>query len=411
MLGQFTYLLLAALLVLALATGQAAVFVLALGILLADGVSRAWDRLSLSRVEYRRSLSQRRAFFGERVEVAVEIANRKLLPLAWLRAEDEWPELLPLEPGPVAGRFVPCHKPRRVTLRNLVSLRWYQRLRRRYTLRCTARGEFAFGPARLSSGDVFGLFERDLEVDELDRLLVYPRVVPLARLGLASIQPFGDFRARQKLVRDPAWLLGLRDYLPGDDPRHVDWKASARAQAMQVKLFDATTSYRLQLFLNLNTYGEFWWWQGFDRDLLEMSVMVTASLAAWALGEGFEVGLAANGNARQADRLVGLPAARDPAQITRVLEALARVLPFATMPFEELLRVASRGLPWGATAVVITSVATPQVLEAVRGLGRTGREVALVLVGSRLPQVSLPGVSVHHVRREAAWSALTELEI
>lgn len=410
LLGQVGTLLALGLVGVALATGQAGVFVVALGLLLADRVAQLWERWSLSGVEYRRQLNQRRVFFGEEVEVAVEITNRKPLPLAWLRAEDEWPESLPLVPSPIAGRVVPCYKARRVTLRNLVALGWYEQVRRRYRLRCLARGEFAFGPARLQAGDLFGLRQREREVEAVDRLLVYPRVVPLARLGLEALQPLGNLRARHRLLQDPAWLLGLRDYQPGDDPRQIDWKASARAQALQVRIHETTTSHQLHVLLNLNTYAGFWWWQGYDRDLLETSIMAAAAVVAWGLEQGFAVGLAANGNARRADRQVLLPAARDPAHLTRALEALARVLPFATMPFERLLDQTVR-LPRGATAVVITSVATPEVLGATHRLARGGRTVALVLVGSRHPAVRLPGVTVHHLRDESRWAEVGEVAV
>ena len=40
--------------------------------------------------------------------------------------------------------------------------------------------------------------------------------------------------------------VGVRDYRPGDSPRRLHWKATARApgQALQVKLFEPTTTHR-----------------------------------------------------------------------------------------------------------------------------------------------------------------------
>jgi len=63
------------------------------------GVSWLWNRLSLWGVSYRRRFSERRAFCGETVEVALEVDNHKLLPLSWLRVEDTFPIDLPLDGG------------------------------------------------------------------------------------------------------------------------------------------------------------------------------------------------------------------------------------------------------------------------------------------------------------------------
>ena len=58
-----------------------------------------WNRRSLDGVEYQRTLSERRAFPGEVLELTLSIANQKLLPLGWLAIEDQWSTALPLQDG------------------------------------------------------------------------------------------------------------------------------------------------------------------------------------------------------------------------------------------------------------------------------------------------------------------------
>ena len=58
-------------------------------LLLGAVVSYLSDRFCLWRVEYRRVFAPRRAFYGEEITLAVEVTNRKALPLAWLEAVDE----------------------------------------------------------------------------------------------------------------------------------------------------------------------------------------------------------------------------------------------------------------------------------------------------------------------------------
>ena len=68
---------------------------------------------------------------------------------------------------------------------------WYERIRWDYRLKCSERGFFRLGPARVESGDLFGFYNSQMTVDDQDYVLVYPRVVPLTDLGLPTWRPLG----------------------------------------------------------------------------------------------------------------------------------------------------------------------------------------------------------------------------
>src|ERR1700733_10860111 len=53
-----------------------------------------WQRECLTGVTYRRTLSRRRATFGEEVALDIELVNDKLLPLTWLHVADNVPPSL-----------------------------------------------------------------------------------------------------------------------------------------------------------------------------------------------------------------------------------------------------------------------------------------------------------------------------
>jgi|GEM_PF-3238032 len=102
-----------------LLTRQGGLLIAGLALVLAEAASWVWGRYALTGVAYDRVLSEGRAFFGEQVTLDVRTENRKLLPLAWLAVEDEFPEPLRL----ARGRASPSHKPRRALLYNLLTLR------------------------------------------------------------------------------------------------------------------------------------------------------------------------------------------------------------------------------------------------------------------------------------------------
>ncbi|MBI4770391.1 MAG: DUF58 domain-containing protein, partial [Chloroflexi bacterium] len=154
----------------------------------------------------------------------MEIANAKPLPLAWLKATDELPAEFTVKHTDLGY----SSQTRRRILTNLMSLRWYELVRRRYRLKSERRGAFEFGPVMVSSGDIFGFRTRHLDLDYRQTILVYPKLTPMDKLGLRPASPFGEARARRRVAEDPLRLAGARDYQPGDSIRHIHWKATAR---------------------------------------------------------------------------------------------------------------------------------------------------------------------------------------
>ncbi len=399
--------MLAALLGLSLLTRETALFLLTLVLLAAALLSRLWERYCLVGVEYRRRFNRGRVPFGEEVELEVEIVNRKFLPLSWLEAEDELPQQLP----PARGRLHPCHKPGRALLAHLCAFRPYERIRRRYTIPCPVRGEHLFGPVRLRSGDLFGFVTCEQILETVDSLVVYPRVVPLSHLGLPARFPLGELRTQSWIFEDLSRLAGARDYRPGDDLRRIHWPASARAQRLQAKVYEATTSHKLAVFLNLATSDDGGWGYGYDPDVQELGITTAASIAQWGLDQGYQVGVYSNGLHRGSTGNVVVEAGRGSGQLERILLALGRLQPLQACGFESLLGQESRRLPYGVTLVVVTAAVTPAVAGALLALRRSGHPVAVILTGRRGVAVSLPGLVVRRVGPPEAWRDVQALSL
>ena len=385
---------------------QPVAFVLGLVLLLGAAASFLWDRYCLWGVDYHRVFAPRRAFYGEEITLAVEVTNRKVLPLAWLEAVDE----LPAELEVLDGRVIPSLRQRRQLLVNLFSTRWYERVRRRFRLRCNARGYFRLGPVRLRSGDLFGFTLRGRDVELSEHLIVYPKVVPLEALGLPPLHPLGEARTPRLLFEDPTRTVGTREYLAGDPLRRLHWKATAKVGTLQSRLYESTLTRRLVLFVNMDTLGEYAEYRGFVRPLLELNLMVAASAAYWAHEQGHPVGLYANGFLPEGLRWIGLPPALHPAHLATMLEALAKVFATPVMPIGDLIQLASRELPWGTTAVIITAVVDVPLEAAVVRLKEAGHGVVVVLIGDRVrePRVDVP---VFRVGGEVGWRAMDELRL
>jgi uncharacterized protein (DUF58 family) len=403
--GDYWLLLAVLILIISLALHQVALALICLLFLLTGGVSRLWNRFCLHRVEYRRRLSHSQVFFGDEIVFEIEVTNRKPLPLPWLQIEDELPEKVSLLKGKAETMTED-----RVVLTNIFPINMYHRVKRRFPMRCSQRGAFIFGPTRIHSGDLFGFFRREKKFDELDYLLVYPRLVPLEKLGISSRQLFGDIRLKRHLFQDPVLTAGVRDYVSGDSLKRIHWKSTARLGRLQTKVYEPTTTVDISLFLDVRTLKAPLW--GSIYQLQELGIIAAASISQYALKEGFRVGLHVNQVTRFSRGMLKVPHSGHPDQLMHILEALAQIHQSETIPIARHIRQEASDLPWGSTLLVIAAEPSEDLLATLLDLKRVGRSVALVKVGGpskERPELSAGDLKIYSISDEAAWDVVKEL--
>jgi uncharacterized protein (DUF58 family) len=405
MLGGYWLFIPALLFIVSLILNQVPLLLVSLLFFLAGGISKLWGRYCLSRVEYKRHLSANCVFFGEDVQLDIEVSNRKMLPLPWIQIDDELPEELEL----AKGKTSPSHKPGRVILTNLLTMNWYHKVKRRYHIHCLKRGYFEFGPARLYSGDLFGFFRQESNDPALDYLMVYPRILPLEKLGISSTQPIGNIRTKNHLFHDPILTMGVRDYHAGDSLKHIHWKSTARLGQLQTKVFEPTTTVDMGIFLDVRTTKRPLW--GSIPQLFELAVITAASIANYATANGYCVGLYSNRNLWLSPGLIRIPPSQHPDQMRYILEALAQVQPTEVIPIAQLVVDEGRNMSWGSSLVVISAMPTDELMATLFNMKRVGRKVALVKVGDAGPPINTDGLAVYYVREDIAWRELESVYI
>jgi uncharacterized protein (DUF58 family) len=123
----------------------------------------------------------------------------------------------------------------------------------KYTLRCPVPGEIRFEGVRVQIADLQGFFYRRSFVRQPQTYLSLP---PLAdaegkRRSTKShniLPPPGLHRLRQS--GGGSELHDLRDYLPGDPPKMIAWKLSARRDRLIIKEFESDVPVRCTLFVD-----------------------------------------------------------------------------------------------------------------------------------------------------------------
>ncbi len=266
------------------------------------------------------------------------------------------------------------------------------------------RGYYRLGPLRLTSGDLFGLARPQSGQLPPGYLTVYPRIVPLARLGLPSRLPFGTVASHQRLFEDPARPMGARDFRSGDSLRQINWKASAHTQKLLVRTFQPAISLETMILLDLHAAD----YERRDRLYwTEWAIVAAASIATHLVNQRQAVGLMSNGvdplrlqeEAREFDEVTGRllfqSAAGDSARaymptpiapragrphLMKVLEQLARLDVRETIPLHEWAATAGVHLSWGVTILAITGQGDEPRCNALHGLARAGFNPILVAV-------------------------------
>src|SRR5438132_2016857 len=321
-----------------------ALIVLAFGSLITWIVVEITGRLALAAVDARVTLLPDRIVAGELPVATVEVTNRKPLPLPWLDARLFLVECVePPNPAPGSPRgWIDFGFPMRGRERVLVRL----------PVRVPARGAYAIGPLRRRPGDWLGFTQSERTVALAPEITAYPAPLAVRDRALASLRPLAETATRRGLVPDPLRFRGVRPHRRGDTRKEIHWKASARLRELQTKLYEPATSLDSIFLVNVASYEQYWIQA--DPEAAELVVSATAELVRLAAGAGRQVGLVTNGIDNLTHERPRSALGRGPRSLTRSLEILARLGPYAVgAPETVFLRERGR-LPWGATLVIVT---------------------------------------------------------
>jgi uncharacterized protein (DUF58 family) len=322
-----------------------------------------WNSRVMQSASFKRSFIDH-AFPGETIPVTLELRNKSRLPAVWLQIQ----ELVPLD---IAGAKA-IHK--------IVTLPSHGSIKIDYELSPKRRGYYKVGPLQFSSGDLLGLIEIKQKEGPANYLTVYPKVYPLHRFKIPSRSPMGNLKHEQPIFEDPSRPIGKRDYIAGDSLRRIDWKASASAGRLQVKLFEPSIALESIIFLNLNVEEYLLKTRFFA---IELAISLAASIANWMFSQKQAVGMITNGFDILTDQVtpLPLPPRKGRTHLMRLLEMLARIQTSDNEPCQSLVHRNRFNLSWGTTVVIITGQADESLFNEIFAAKKTGLDVVLVLCG------------------------------
>lgn len=149
---------------------------------------------------------------------------------------------------------------------------------RHVEVRADRRGVVPVGPVQLHRQDPLGLMHTVVSSQDETELYVRPSMVPVQSLGAGSQRDLEGIPSSEISMNDLAFHA-LREYVPGDDLRHVHWRSSARAGELVVRQY--RESRRSQATIVLDTARTSY----ASEEDFELAVSTAASLATGAAAE------------------------------------------------------------------------------------------------------------------------------
>lgn len=257
------------------------------------------------------AISPARVVVGERAAGELRVTNRRRRTVHGLRVE-----------LPVGAAVVPY---------SIARLKGQESVDELFVVPTHRRAIIPVGPVTTVRGDPLGLMRRTRQWTNVDEIYVHPRTVPLATIAAGLIRDLEGQTTADLSPSDVAFHT-LREYVRGDELRHVHWKSSAKLGELMVRQYNDTRRSHVAVLLSTNT-DEF-----ADDEEFELAVSCAASVAVQAMRDEQTVDVIvgdaqfpAVNPTRLLDRFSGIEGRSGGAGVAAALQTARRVAPGASV--------------------------------------------------------------------------------
>ncbi len=262
------------------------------------------------------------------------------------------------------------------------------------------RGEFHAGPVEISGPGPFGLRPWRRAVPAPFTVIAYPASRPLSlahRRGLAS----GAIASANRLDEDVTRYRSLREYVPGDELRRINWKVSARLGGLFSVEYAPSISVPALILLDL---AEPDYPVAHRQAMMERAIETAASLVTHFATLKQPVGLVAVAGIPGREGFPSLALRGGPDHAVAILETLARVRPYPDrVPLARLVMQSGVAVPTGTLLCVVSPPLAAEDRAGLRDLRRRGiwlEAFFVTSVATRPDDARLGGVVSHAVAEQ-----------
>lgn len=142
-----------------------------------------------------------------------------------------------------------------------------------YKFHVDRRGLYTIGPLIVRATDMLGLVANEYSIPHETQLRVYPKIsdIALPKIPLRSSEQSRHMDRNASTLSDD--LMGLKEYVMGDDVRLIHWKTSSRTQELFVRHRERQATLPLIIILDCEdrSYA--------DRDEFDSAARLIASMS------------------------------------------------------------------------------------------------------------------------------------
>ena len=108
-----------------------------------------------------------------------------------------------------------------------------------YSLRPTERGEYHFGHLNIYASSKIGLVRKRYRFENDQMVKVYPSFIQMKKYAFLALDNRLSLHGMKKIRRigHTMEFEQIKDYVPGDDARTINWKATAKQASLMVNQF------------------------------------------------------------------------------------------------------------------------------------------------------------------------------
>jgi len=250
------------------------------------------------------------------------------------------------------------------------------------------RGEFPWGDVQVRQLSPWGLAWDNWKVPEKQKVAVYPDLIGLRQLSIRlTLQSTGTMRQARRLGIGTEFTE-LREYRMGDDPRFIDWKATARkwgatpAASLQVRVLEPEKEQTLIILLDR---GRLMTARVQQLKRFDWGLNATLALALAGLNRGDKVGVGVF------DREVTtwIPPERGQHHLSKLIDRLTPIQPVLLEPdyMGAVTKLVNQQTRRALVVLITDLVDTTASAELLAALGRLTPRYLPFCVTLRDPQV------------------------
>lgn len=369
--------------------------------------ARYWNKHIFDKLVINRYFSQDKVETGKNLNYIIEIENQKFIPIIAMKVVSSMSPEIKF----VSDKLNFVNSSLNVRFRDVFTLKWYEKVKRKYTIMPIRRGLHGVFSANLEYYDPLGFYENHQEDGTRVNLFVYPRILPVQLPTDDYSTLHGSNPVQGWIYQDRLNKVGTRSYSPNDSFRQINWKASARSLELKSNICRPSFDKEVHIFHGLSS-GKNWSVEG-NFNLLELSLICSASFCDYYIKKNFRVAFYSNFYElyRKKEDITKINPAGGSEQLELIYKKMALLKNNSKYKLTDLLKNQKDSIAPGTTVLIITEELDDKMKLTLNYIKKMYNLVLVIITNFNNENIkSMAGVKTFYLREEK-WNEIKKIKL